>query len=208
MALDPGVIADTVGQLFGDAPPAKENPVSRLASWAIGFVAVEGAGSTTGRQLDALDGLTRIGDTETAKVWRVTPSADGRGLNSPSRVSLVAGATATVVPVTGSHASTTAKFLATSGSSLVIAEPAGWVDTAIVTANGRPLPLTIGADGRVRADLPTGPITLTIDSRPGFAPFAWVTPRAGALYLALPLGAARRWNVDDPPQTDALLLGP
>lgn len=192
VALDPGVIADTVGQLFGDAPPAKESPVSRLASWAIGFVAVEGAGSTTGRQLDALDGLTRIGDTETAKVWRVTPSADGRGLNSPSRVSLVAGATATVVPVTGSHASTTAKFLATSGSSLVIAEPAGWVDTAIVTANGRPLPLTIGADGRVRADLPTGPITLTIDSRPGFAPFAWGYLLALALlgYLALPLGAA------------------
>ena len=41
-------------------------------------------------------------------------------------------------------------------------------------------------------DLPTGPITLTIDSRPGFAPFAWGYLLVLALlgYLALPLGAA------------------
>ena len=184
-----------VDDLLADAPRPGADPAARLGDWAIGFVVVNApvAGAVS-RHLDSMSGLSRIGDTATAEVWRVDPGVDVGALGSPSRARLLTGGSAATVPVTGSHGATRTAVTAPETALLLLAEPRGWADHGIVTADGKALPLVIRADGRVAAQVPAGTTSLAIEVRPRHPVLAWTYLVLLALlaYLALPLGAPPR----------------
>ncbi len=184
-----------VDDLLADAPRPGADPAARLGDWAIGFVVVNApvAGAVS-RHLDSMSGLSRIGDTATAEVWRVDPGVDVGALGSPSRARLLTGGSAATVPVTGSHGATRTAVTAPETALLLLAEPRGWADHGIVTADGKALPLVIRVDGRVAAQVPAGTTSLAIEVRPRHPVLAWTYLVLLALlaYLALPLGAPPR----------------
>ncbi len=175
----------------------------RLADLGIGFVSLRDATGSVAAALDATAGLVRLGTGREGTLWRVlprsgassdvpVPSARARLLSGPGsggdRLSLLS-----TVPVSGSHAATTARLPdGVAGRRLVVAEPPSWVRFAQVRFAGAALRAVPGT-AQPTYVLPAGPGALVVRVRPGHP--EWDRLQLGLLgltvFLALPFGNRR-----------------
>jgi hypothetical protein len=88
------------------------------------------------RRLDATDGLQRIAPRAGWEMWRVSPTGVGQDLVAPPRLRLETPDGARLVETTGQNAGTRTTIEAPQGSRLVVAEPLGWAEHAVVTVDG------------------------------------------------------------------------
>ena len=193
---DSDAVSAAVGGLFEQgAAPGELHPARDLSDLAVGFVGLSTDPSDPRiRTLDATAGLSRLGEHDGYLFWRVLAGGGEAGDSAvaPSRARLAGAKTQQAVPVEGDHGRLRTTVAAPSGSSLVLAEPAGWTHHAQVTVDGR----RVAADGDSAAyPVPAGHHTLEVTVRPPHP--AWLLGQGLALllllFLALPFGN-RAWR--------------
>ncbi len=142
------------------------------------------------RRLDATAGLQRISPRDGWEMWRVSPTGErDHALVASPRLRMVTPEATTLVETSGEHAATVTAIDAPAGSRLVVAEPPGWAEAAVVSVDGRALAPVAGADSPTY-ELPEGPGTLavTVDS----PEHGWHLAQLAALvllaFLAVPFG--------------------
>lgn len=174
------------GLLDGTRPQAART----MAASAIGFVALDRqAPDDVERRMDAAAGLTRLAPRGPWEIWRVAPpGAETSGVLAPPRLSVVSPTGEVSVGTTGAHGSTRTEVAVPEGGRLVVAEPSGWSDVAVVRVDGSEVRPT--DDPVPTYALPAGPHSLSIDL-PG--PDRWWHILQGALlalvvFLAVPFG--------------------
>lgn len=209
--IEPG-LARSVSGILTPAGSSAEVPATGLADLGIGFIGLDADDSSPlVGTLDATAGLSRMGSKDGVIHWRILAAADG--VSGPPRLRLVDdagsettpekdaganpatadGATFRAVPVTGDHATTTARVTTGAGTTLVVAEPPAWAAYAEVSADGRRLTEVAGQDLPTYA-LPEGTTRVSIDVPStnrlwhGLQGIVLVA----AFVLALPLGRRRR----------------
>lgn len=163
-SVDDAGLVDAVSQIVGGRG-AESLDSTPLAELGIGFVQVRGGTDTPlARRLDASAGLSRLGADQNGILWKVQPLEAVPGMvpaTAPSRVRLVdaQGRLVAVVPTVGPHAAVDGPVGpsddAESGRRLVVAEPAGWADHALVTFDGRRLTPLAGSRQPTYAVPPT-----------------------------------------------------
>lgn len=179
-----------------DPQTASASLALALGQRAVGFVAVQGSGRDgLVRQLDAVGGLSRLGEHEGVLLWRVASPGTQSEAFAPSRLRLVSSAGSQIVPTTGQHAATAAMITAPAGARLVVAEAPGWATHAVVKVDGRALAAQPGQDS-ISYAVPPGRGHLTVQVLP-VQP--WWHLAQGLLlavvaFLAIPFGrkASRR----------------
>ncbi len=158
----PGADAAVAGDVTGllGAVPGSDRLVGATAA---DLLAVRGEQvPEVVRRLDATDGLQRISPRAGWQLWRLSPTGDrAESLVAPPRLRIeTAGETRLVVTV-GSHAATRTTVDVPEGARLVVAEPPGWAEHAVVSVGGRVLTPVADAASPTYV-LPTGPGTLSI----------------------------------------------
>ena len=121
-------LATAVGLIFeqGGSPDGPK-PGPALAAQGVGFVGLRAEQTDPAiRTLDAVAGLSRLGEHQGVLFWRVLP-ADGvaDAVVAPSRARIVSTGGVQTVPVSGDHGRLSAEVTAGRGARLVMAEPAG-----------------------------------------------------------------------------------
>jgi GT2 family glycosyltransferase len=194
---DSDAVGSAIGGLFEQgAAPGELHPARDLAQLAVGFVGLRADPSDPRiRTLDATAGLSRLGEHDGYLFWRVLPGGGtpGNDAVAPSRAQVVTTKSAQAVPVQGEHGRLHAKVTVPRDAMLTLAEPAGWIEHATVTVDGR----TVSADGDTPAyPLPAGHHTLEVTVQPTHPTWLMAQGLAllVALFLALPFGtrASRR----------------
>ncbi len=197
-ATDDAALVEAVAQMVGGRS-ADSLDSAGLARLAIGFVQVRGDADTPlARRLDAAEGLSRLGTSEHGILWKVSPLAAAPGVTpatAPSRVRIVdsQGALLAAVPAIGPHAAVDGPVTASPvARRLVVAEPEGWAQQALVTWNEVPLVAEPGADQPTYA-LPQTAGDLRVDLA---AAAPWWRLGQGVLlgfvvFMALPFGNRR-----------------
>jgi GT2 family glycosyltransferase len=183
---DAAVAADVTGLL--GAVPGSERLVGATAA---DLLAVRGGQvPEVVRRLDATDGLQRISPKDGWELWRLSPTGrQSEALVAPPRLRMESEAGTALVVTTGAHAATTTRIDAPEGARLVVAEPAGWAEHAVVEVDRRVLrPVADAASPTY--ELPTGPGTLTVTLTD---PQRWwhlgqVLALAVLAFLAVPFG--------------------
>ncbi len=195
---DDAALVEAVAEMVGGWS-ADSLDSAGLARLAIGFVQVRGDVDTPlVRRLDAAEGLSRLGTSEHGILWKVSPLAAAPGVTpatAPSRVRIVdaEGALLEAVPTSGPHAALDRPVTASPvARRLVVAEPEGWAQQALVAWNGVPLVAEPGADQPTYA-LPQTAGDLRVDLA---AAAPWWRLGQGALlgfivFMALPFGNRR-----------------
>jgi len=154
-----GSQADRVSAALGDAATGP----SLFADTATDLLAVRsGLVPEVARRLDATAGLERIAPRYGWDMWRVSPTGSGVDLVAPPRLRLETPGGPRLVPTTGQSAATGTTVVVPKRSRLVVAEPLGWAEHAVVAVDGvavqpvqgRPTPTYL---------LPAGSGRLTID---------------------------------------------
>jgi hypothetical protein len=190
-------LARAVGELFEQgAAPGELTPARDLSDLAVGFVGLRAEASDPRiRGLDAIAGLSRLGEHDGVLFWRVLP---GGGTGSPdalapSRARIVVGETERTVPLVGDHGRVSTDVVVSAGSTLELAEPVEWVRHARVAVDGT----VLAPSGDAAAyRLPEGSGRLTVEVLP--TDRWWRIGQGAALllvvFLAVPFGtrASRR----------------
>ena len=128
-----GSVAGRVSAALGDASTGP----SLFADTATDLLAVRaGLVPEVTRRLDATEGLQRIAPRDGWEMWRVSPTGVGQDLVAPPRLRLETPDGARLVETTGQNAGTRTTIEAPQGSRLVVAEPLGWAEHAVVTVDG------------------------------------------------------------------------
>ncbi|MEO6999599.1 MAG: glycosyltransferase family 2 protein, partial [Terracoccus sp.] len=197
-ATDDAALVEAVAEMVGGRS-ADSLDSAGLARLAIGFVQVRGNADTPlVRRLDAAEGLSRLGASDHGILWKVAPLAAAPGVTpapAPSRVRIVDGKNALLnaVPTVGPHAAVDGPVAASSEARrLVVAEPEGWAQQALVTWNDVPLVAEVGTDQPTYA-LPQTAGDLRVDLA---AAAPWWRLGQGVLlgfvvFMALPFGNRR-----------------
>ena len=197
-ATDDAALVEAVAEMVGGRS-ADSLDSAGLARQAIGFVQVRGDADTPlVRRLDAAEGLSRLGSSEHGILWKVAPIAAAPGVTpatAPSRVRFVDAKNALLaaVPTVGPHAAVDEPVAESPVvRRLVVAEPEGWAQQALVTWNDVPLLARPGA-AQPTYDVPKTPGDLRIDLA---AADPWWRLGQGVLlgfvvFLALPFGNRR-----------------
>ena len=114
------------------------------------------------RRLDATDGLQGISPRDGWRLWRLGPvGARAESLVASPRLRMETPERSVLVETTGMHAATTTTIDAPEGARLVVAEPAGWAEHAVVTVDGTVLRAVEDATSPTY-ELPEGASTLTV----------------------------------------------
>ena len=88
------------------------------------------------RRLDATDGLQPIAPRDGWDMWRVSPIGTGVDLVAPPRLRLQTPGGTRLVSTTGQSAATRTTVEVPPDSRLVVAEPLGWAQHAVVSVDG------------------------------------------------------------------------
>ncbi|MDN5765329.1 MAG: glycosyltransferase [Humibacillus sp.] len=197
-ATDDAALVEAVAEMVGGRSASSLDSAG-LARLAIGFVQVRGEADTPlVRRLDAAEGLSRLGTSEHGILWKVAPLAAAAGVTpatAPSRVRIVDAKNALLqaVPTVGPHAAVDGPVASSPvARRLVVAEPAGWAQQALVTWNEVPLVAEPGPDQPTYA-LPQAAGDLRVDLA---AAAPWWRLGQGVLlgfviFMALPFGNRR-----------------
>src|SRR6478736_3165550 len=173
-----GSLADRVSAALGDASTGP----SLFADTATDLLAVRaGLVPEVARRLDATDGLQRIAPRDGWDMWRVSPTDTGVDLVAPPRLRLQTPDGSRLVSTTGQTAGTRTTVEVPRGSRLVVAEPPGWADHAVVAVDGVTVPLVNGATTPTYV-LPIGTSTLTVSVTD---PMRWWHVGQALTFLAL-----------------------
>jgi GT2 family glycosyltransferase len=181
-----GSLADRVSASLGDASTGP----ALFADTATDLLAIRsGLVPEVARRLDATDGLQRIAPRDGWDMWRVSPTGKGVDLVAPPRLRLETPDGARLVITTGQTAGTKTTVDVPQGSRLVVAEPLGWAEHAVVAADGVTVPLVRGATTPTYV-LPIGTSTLTVTVTD---PMRWWHVGQGVAvlllaFLAIPFG--------------------
>ena len=128
-----GSLADRVSSALGDASTGP----TLFADTATDLLAVRsGLVPEVARRLDATDGLQPIAPRDGWDMWRVSPTGTGVDLVAPPRLRLETPQGTRLVSTTGQSAATRTTVDVPPGSRLVVAEPLGWAQHAVVTVDG------------------------------------------------------------------------
>ncbi|GAA4408756.1 hypothetical protein GCM10023168_26600 [Fodinibacter luteus] len=154
-----GALAERVSTVLGDASTGS----ALFADTATDLLAVRsGVVPEVTRRLDATEGLQRIAPRDGWEMWRVSPTGGDQALVAPPRLRLETDSGApSLVTTTGQHAATSTTVDAPEGGRLVVAEPQGWAEHAVVTADGVVLAPVAGT-ATPTFELPPGSSRLTI----------------------------------------------
>jgi hypothetical protein len=190
-----GALAARVSALLADGSAGRD----LFADTATDLLAVRsGIAPEVSRRLDATEGLQRIAPRDGWEMWRVSPTGSGEGLVAPPRLRLQTPDGVRLVTTTGQNAGTRTTVDVPEGSRLVVAEPLGWAEHAVVRVDGVVLAadvtraVTGGTDAAATPSyaLPPGTRRLTITVTD---PWRWW--HAGQLaalvvlaFLAIPFG--------------------
>lgn len=163
-----------------------------LLDLAVGFLSVRADEEhPLVRQLDQIEGLTRITSPAGEVVWRVVASEATPGA-ARVRVFDEAGAEVAALPVSGGHAQVGAISVPADAHNLVISEAVGWGAVAEVVADGEVL-APMANQVPLTYDLPESTseisVSLPVENRWWWLMAAMVGTLA--LFFSLPLGAAR-----------------
>jgi GT2 family glycosyltransferase len=154
-----GQVADGVTALL-DARPGGEGLVPAAA---VDLLAIRGAAvPDLARRLDATAGLQPISPRDGWQMWRVSPADErGQALVASPRLRMETPEDTRLVETLGDHAATVTTIDAPADSTLVVAEPPGWAEQAVVAVDGEVLRAQAGTTSPTYA-LPEGPGTLTV----------------------------------------------
>ncbi len=153
-----GSLAGRVSAALGDASTGPQ----LFADTATDLLAVRsGLVPEVARRLDSTEGLQRVAPRDGWEMWRVSPTGIGQELVAPPRLRLETPQGAQLVETTGQNAGTRTTVDVPQGSRLVVAEPLGWSDHAVVTVDGVTLSPVAGSATPAYA-LPVGTRSLTI----------------------------------------------
>lgn len=181
--------------LIGGTPGA--TLTRQLHDLGVGYVLVDGPGSSAVAALKVSGAVTQAGDGD--RVWRVLPLEDGARNVGVSRVVLAAGdspsSAVDVVDVDGLHSRTTQAVTDEAGArTLVLAEGQGWSRHGAVSLDGVRLSAVPGSDWPAYRLPAAANGRLSID--PGLADGRWLWAQGVLLllvvYFAIPFGARRR----------------
>ncbi len=154
-----GSLADRVSAALGDASTGP----SLFADTATDLLAVRaGLVPEVARRLDATDGLQPIAPRAGWDMWRVSPTGTGVDLVAPPRLRLVTPDGTRLVSTTGQSAATRTTVEVPPDSRLVVAEPLGWAQHAVVSVDGVTVQPVPGAPTPTYL-LPVGTGRLTVD---------------------------------------------
>lgn len=173
-----GALADRVSSALGDASTGP----TLFADTATDLLAVQaGLVPEVARRLDATEGLQRIAPRDGWDMWRVSPTGSGADLVAPPRLRLDTPDGARLVTTTGQTAATRTTVEVTPSSRLVVAEPLGWADHAVVAVDGATVQPVAGASTPTYV-LPvgTGQLTVTVTD-----PDRWWHVGQGLAFLLL-----------------------
>lgn len=142
------------------------------------------------RRLDATDGLQRISPRAGWELWRLSPSGtDSEALVAPPRLRMETPDDVRLVVTTGAHGATVTTLDAPKGSRLVVAEPTGWAEHAVVEVDGRVL-TAVDGEPTPTYDLPTGrgELTITLTDPQRWWHLGQLLAVAVLAFLAVPFG--------------------
>ena len=158
VAASDGSLAARISAVLGDGSAAPD----LFADTATDLLAVRsGVVPEVTRRLDATEGLQRIAPRDGWEMWRVSPRAGEQALVAPPRLRLETPDGAVLVTTTGQHAGTDTTVEVPPGSRLVVAEPLGWADEAVVAVDGIRVEPVAGTATPTYA-LPVGTTRLTV----------------------------------------------
>jgi hypothetical protein len=173
-----GSLADRVSAALGDASTVP----TLFADTATDLLAVRsGLVPEVARRLDATDGLQCIAPRDGWDMWRVSPTGTGVDLVAPPRLRLQTPDGSLLVATTGQTAGTRTTVDVPRGSRLVVAEPLGWADHAVVAVDGVTLS-PVGGTATPTYALPVGTSRLTVTIPD---PYRWWHVGQGLAFLAL-----------------------
>jgi hypothetical protein len=184
-------LARATGELFEQgAAPGELTPARDLSDLAVGFVGLRTEASDPRiRGLDAIAGLSRLGERDGVLFWRVLPGggAGAQDALAPSRARIVVGDSERAVPVVGDHGRLSTAVVLPPDSTLELAEPAEWTRHARVSVDGTVL---APVDGTAAYPLPEGAGRLTVEVLPTGRWWRLVQGAALVLvvFLAVPFG--------------------
>jgi hypothetical protein len=153
-----GSLADRVSAALGDAstgPALFTDTATDLLAVRAGLV------PEVTRRLDATDGLQRVAPRDGWEMWRVSPTGVGQDLVAPPRLRLETPDGVRLVTTTGQTAGTRTTVEVPQGSRLVVAEPLGWAEHAVVAVDGVTVQ-PVGGTSTPTYVLPVGTSRLTV----------------------------------------------
>lgn len=177
------------GRVSGALDDASTGP-QLFADTATDLLAVRsGLVPEVARRLDSTEGLQRIAPRDGWDMWRVSPTGVGQELLAPPRLRLETPQGARLVETTGQNAGTRTTVDVPQGGRLVVAEPLGWADHAVVTVDGVTLsPVVSSATPTYTLPVGTRSLTITVTDPQRW----WHVAQALALvvlaFLAVPFG--------------------
>ncbi|MGG5258008.1 hypothetical protein [Phycicoccus avicenniae] len=186
-AADTAVSGDVTG-LLGAVPGSEQ----LVGAGAADLLAVRGEQvPEVVRRLDATDGLQRISPRDGWQLWRLSPTGkSSESLVAPPRLRMetAAGETRLVV-TTGMHGATSTGVDAPEGARLVVAEPPGWAEHAVVEVDRRVLQPVAGAASPTY-ELPPGrgELTVTLTDPQRWWHLGQLLALAVLGFLAIPFG--------------------
>jgi hypothetical protein len=173
-----GSVADRVSAALGDASTGP----ALFADTATDLLAVRsGLVPEVARRLDAADGLQRIAPRAGWDMWRVSPTGTGVDLVASPRLRLATPDGDLLVPTTGQNAGTRTTVDVPRGSRLVVAEPLGWAEHAVVAVDGVTVAPVADATTPTYV-LPVGSSRLTVTVND---PYRWWHVGEALAFLAL-----------------------
>lgn len=191
-----GTTAAVVRSLLGGGTPG-ETLTQQLHDLGVGYVLVDGAGSSAIAALKVSGAVTQAGDGDRA--WRVLPLEDGSRSVGVSRVVVASGDTPAtpvdVVDVTGLHSRASDVVTADEGArTVVLAEGQGWSRHGRATLDGDRLSAVAGSTWPTYRLPASAAGQLSID--PGLADGRWLAAQGVlvlvVVYFAIPFGGRRR----------------
>ena len=181
-----GSVAGRVSAALGDASTGP----SLFADTATDLLAVKaGLVPEVTRRLDATEGLQRIAPRDGWEMWRVSPTGVGQDLVAPPRLRLETPDGARLVETTGQNAGTRTTIEAPQGSRLVVAEPLGWAEHAVVTVDGVTVqPVADTATPTYVMPVGTSRLTITVNDPSRWWHVGQALAFLALAFLAIPFG--------------------
>ncbi len=181
-----GSVAGRVSAALGDASTGP----SLFADTATDLLAVRaGLVPEVTRRLDATEGLQRIAPRDGWEMWRVSPTGVGQDLVAPPRLRLETPDGARLVETTGQNAGTRTTIEAPQGSRLVVAEPLGWAEHAVVTVDGVTVqPVADTATPTYVMPVGTSRLTITVNDPSRWWHVGQALAFLALAFLAVPFG--------------------
>jgi GT2 family glycosyltransferase len=170
-----------------------------VAASAVDLLAIRGEPvPELARRLDATAGLQRISPHDGWEMWRVSPTGErDQALVASPRLRMETPEETRLVETLGENAATVTSIDAPADSRLVVAQPPGWAEHAVVAVDGRVLSAMDGEESPTY-ELPEGSARLTVDVVD--PQHGWHVAQLGALvvlgFLAVPFGRRETRVVD------------